>query len=350
MDAVGSESAALLGVSEGGPLCALFAATYPGRTRALVMLGSYARRMWATDHPWGEQDRSEHWDELLKRWGGPVGLEQRAPSRAGDERFREWYTTYLRMSASPGAAVALSRMNTEIDVRDVLPTIRVPTLLIHRTGDLLVPVDDSRTMAERIPGARLVELPGEDHLPFVGDADAILDEVQEFLTGTRPPPEPDRVLATVLFTDVVGSTERAAELGDRRWRELLAEHNRLVRAELERYRGNEVGTAGDGFLATFDGPIRAIRCAQACMDAVRPLGIDLRAGVHTGEIERMEGDIGGLGVHIGARVAARAGAGEVLVSRTVTDLVAGSGLAFVDRGAHALKGVPGEWQLYAVAA
>ncbi len=239
-------------------------------------------------------------------------------------------------------------MNAEIDVRDVLPVIQAPTLVVHRIGDRSLPVEGARYMAERIPGARLVELSGDDHLPFVGDQDEILDEVEEFLTGARPGPEPNRVLATVLFTDVVGSTERAAELGDSRWRDLLAEHNRLVRRELERHRGREVGTAGDGFLATFDGPVRAIRCALAVREAVRALRLDIRAGIHTGEIELMNGNVGGIGVHIAARVAAAAEAGEVVVSRTVTDLVAGAGIAFEDHGLHTLKGIDGDWRLFAV--
>jgi pimeloyl-ACP methyl ester carboxylesterase len=352
MDAVGSERAALMGVSEGGPLCVLFGATYPERTQALVLIGSYPRRAWAEDYPWGEPlDERERWIEFLgEAWGGPVGLERRAPSRCDDEVFRRWWATYLRMAASPGAVQTLTRMNAAIDVRDVLPTIRVPTLVVHRTGDRSIRVEGGRYIAERIPGARLLELPGDDHLPFVGDQDEILDEVEEFLTGTRPVPNPDRVLATVLFTDVVGSTERAAELGDRRWRDLLSEHRRLVRRELDRFRGRELDTAGDGFLATFDGPGRAVRCALVCVNAVHDLGLEIRAGVHTGEIELMDGDIGGIAVHIAARVAALAGAGEVLVSRTVTDLVAGSELAFEGRSRHSLKGVPGEWDLFAVVA
>jgi pimeloyl-ACP methyl ester carboxylesterase len=350
MDAVGSRRAALMGVSEGGPLCLLFGATYPDRTQALVLIGSYARRLWAEDYPWGSprEERNRFIEEVRRSWGGPVGLELRAPSRCRDESFRRWWATYLRMGASPGAAYALTRMNAEIDVRDVLSVIQAPTLIVHRTGDRSLPVEGARYMAERIPGARFLELPGDDHLPFVGDQDEILDEVEEFLTGARPEPEPSRVLATILFTDVVGSTERAAELGDDRWRNLLAEHNRLVRRELERHRGREVATAGDGFLATFDGPVRAIRCALAVREAVRRLGLEIRAGIHTGEIELLDGDVGGIGVHIAARVAAAAEAGEVVVSRTVTDLVAGSAIEFEDRGLRTLKGVPGEWRLFGV--
>ena len=350
MDAVGSERAALMGVSEGGPLCALFAATYPERTAALVMLGAYARRVWAPDYAFGAT--REHYDAFLEdvgsNWGGPVGLEARAPSLVDDERFRDWWATYLRMSASPGAAFALTKMNAEVDVRHVLPTISAPTLVVHRTGDRSLPVEGARFMAEKIPGARLCELPGDDHLPFVGDQDEILDEVEEFLTGVRRGPEPDRVLATVLFTDVVGSTERAAELGDQRWQLLLAQHHALVRHELDRWRGREIDTSGDGFLATFDGPARAIRCACAIRDSVRGLGLEIRAGLHTGEIQLVGDDVAGIAVHLGARVAALAGGSEVLVSSTVKDLVAGSGIEFEERGEHELKGVPGEWRLYAV--
>jgi pimeloyl-ACP methyl ester carboxylesterase len=349
MDAAGVERAALLGLSEGGPMCLLFAATYPERTAALVIIGSYARRVWAEDYPIGasREDYDAFLDEIRENWGGPVGLEVRAPSVAGDAAFRSWWASYLRMSASPGAAVALTRMNGEIDVRHVLPTIGVPTLLIHRTGDRSLPVEGSRYLAERIPGARLVELPGDDHLPWI-DQDGILDEIEEFLTGVRRGPTPDRVLATVLFTDVVGSTERAATLGDRDWRELLARHHALVRSELGRWRGTELDTAGDGFLATFDGPARAIRCACAARDAVRDLGLEIRAGLHAGECEVFGSTVAGIAVHIGARVAALAGAGEVLVSSTVRDLVAGSGISFDERGEHELKGVPEKWRIYAV--
>ena len=268
-----------------------------------------------------------------------------APS--ADEAFRLRAVAYLRRSASPGAAVALLRMNSQIDVRDVLPTIRVPTLVMHRRDDRDAHVEEGRWIASRIPGAKYVELPGDDHLICAGDGDEVVDEVEEFLTGSRPVHGADRVLATVLFTDVVGSTERAAALGDRRWTELLERHDALVRRELDRFRGREVDTAGDGFLATFDGPARAIRCALAIRDAVRALGMDVRAGVHTGELELAGDAVRGIAVHTGARVAAAAGAGEVLVSRTVRDLVAGSGIAFEDRGLHELKGVPGEWELFA---
>jgi class 3 adenylate cyclase len=348
MDDAGSERAALFGYSEGGAMSALFAATYPSRTVALIMQGAFARRVWAPDHPWGrsEAETDAHVEQIRRDWGGPVGMEARLPSMAHDERARQWWARFLRASASPGAAAALARMNAEIDIRGVLSAIRVPTLLLHSTHDRLVDVATSRYMAERIPGAKFVELGGIDHLPWGCDADAILDEVEEFLTGVRRGPEPDRVLATVLFTDIVGSTETAARLGDRRWRDLLDNHHALVRRELLRHRGREIGTSGDGFLATFDGPARAVRCACAISDAVRSLGIEVRAGIHTGECEVMGEKIGGISVHIGARVAALAQPGEVLVSSTVKDLVAGSGLSFRERGVEQLKGVPGEWLLF----
>ncbi len=349
MDAAGAERAALFGYSEGGPMSVLFTATYPERTRALVLYGSYAKRLWAPDYPWAptREERQKFFDLIEQDWGGVVDLATLAPSVTDDPRVQTWWSTYLRLGASPGAALALGRMNTEIDIRPVLPTIRVPTLLIHRTGDKDIDVGGSRYLAEQIPGARYVELPGDDHIPWWGDADAILDEIQEFLTGARPAPEADRVLATILFTDIVGSTERAATLGDRRWRDLLTSHHAIVRRELSRFRGREIDTAGDGFLATFDGPARAVRCALALMESLRPAGIGIRAGVHTGEVEIMGDKVGGLAVHIAARIAALAGSGEVLTSSTVRDLTAGAGLRFHDRGAQALKGVPGEWHLFA---
>jgi class 3 adenylate cyclase len=350
MDAVGSERAALFGISEGGPMSILFATTYPERTTTLVIYGSYARRSWAPDHPWGLTD--EGWEQLFDAiehdWGGPKILRIYAPGVLENQEQQRAAGFYYRLAASPGAALAIMRMNREIDVRHILPTVRVPTLILHRVGDSLTRIEQARYMARHIPGARLVELPGTDHMPWVGDQDAILDEVQEFLTGVRHGPEADRVLATVLFTDIVGSTERAAELGDRRWRDLLDRYYVAVRRELARFRGRELDTAGDGVLASFDGPARGVRCAQAFIDAVRPLGIDVRAGLHTGECEVMGDKLGGLAVHIGARVASLAGPGEVLVSHTVKDLVAGSGLRFTDRGTHPLKGVPGDWRLFAV--
>jgi pimeloyl-ACP methyl ester carboxylesterase len=350
MDASGLERAALFGISEGGPMSILFAATYPERTTALVIFGGYAKRAAAPDYPFGW--REEQWAAFFANvdvhWGTPRGLDPDiwAPSIAGNERAAEDMAAYMRASASPGAVRAVMQMNREIDVRDVLPAVRIPTLILHRTGDRNIGIQHARYMAERIPGARLVELPGDDHVPWVGDSDAILDEVEEFLTGVRHGPEPDRVLATLLFTDIVGATEQAAKLGDRSWRDLLAAHNALVRRELARFRGREVDAAGDGFLATFDGPARAIGCAAAVVAAVKPLGLAVRTGVHTGECQVLGGKLSGIAVHIAARVAALAGADEVLVSSTVRDLVAGSGLRFRERGVHALRGVPGDWQLF----
>lgn len=351
MDAVGSQRAALFGVSEGAPMSILFAATYPERTSALVLYGGFAKRSWSEDYPWAPT--LDDWEAILKDvedgWGGPVGLAQRAPSIAEDENARKGWASFLRQSASPGAVVALWRMNMEIDVRRVLPTIRVPTLVIHRTGDRTIAVDGARYMAQQIDGAKYVELPGIDHLFTVGDTDALLGEIEEFLTGVRPMPESDRVLATVMFADIVGSTEKAGELGDRKWHNLLDDYYSLMRRELSRFRGREIDTAGDGFFATFDGPARAVRFSCAIRDSVQRLGIQVRAGLHTGECELMGEKVGGLAVHIGARVMAKAGKNEVLVSSTVKDLVAGSGLEFEDRGLQALKGVEGEWHLYSVA-
>jgi pimeloyl-ACP methyl ester carboxylesterase len=349
LDAVNSERAALFGYSEGGVLCALFAASHPDRTSALIMHGSYARLTWRPDYPWGptDEERTAFNDEAEQHWGEPIGIEQRAPSMAHDERFRNWWARFLRLSVSPAAFATLSRMNMQIDIRNVLPAIRVPTLIMHSVNDQALPIESGRYLAEHIPGARLVELTG-DHVPWLADAEIVADEVEEFLTGVRRGPEPDRVLATVLFTDIVGSSEKTVALGDRAWRDLLENHHALVRRELDRFRGREIDTAGDGFLATFDGPARAIRCAQAISEEVRSLGIEVRAGLHTGECEKMGDKLGGIAVHTGARVAALAKAGEVLVSSTVKDLVAGSGLSFQERGVHSLKGIPGEWKLFAV--
>jgi len=350
LDAVGSQRAALLGYSEGGPMCALFAATYPDRTTALIMIGSYARRIWAPDYPSGTPRQVwDHFaDSVVRDWGGPVGIDVRAPSVASDPRFRDWWARYLRLSGSPATGRSVLVMNAEIDVRDVLPAIRVPTLILHNVNEQTIPVESGRHLARHIPGAKYVELPGVDHLPFVGNADAILDEIEDFLTGTRRGVEPDRVLATVLFTDIVDATRRASEVGDRRWRDLLEAHHGAVREELGRFRGREIDTAGDGFLAAFDGPARAVRAAAAIRGDVKRLGLQVRAGLHTGECEVMGTKLSGVAVHIGARIASLAGADEVLVSSTVRDLVAGSGLRFEDRGLHTLKGVPGDWRVYAV--
>ncbi|HEV2029926.1 MAG TPA: adenylate/guanylate cyclase domain-containing protein [Candidatus Dormibacteraeota bacterium] len=347
MDAVGSERAALFGVSEGGPMSMLFATTYPERATALVLYGTYAKRVSDADYPWAptEAGHREFIATIEREWGGPAHLESWAPSVADDARFKEWWGKYLRLGASPAAARAVLEMTMQIDVRSILPAIRIPTLILHRSGDRRIDVGGSRYLAAQIPDARYVELPGIDHLPWVGDADAIVDEIEEFLTGARHASEPARVLATVLFTDMVESTSRAVQLGDARWRILIRDHDRLVRAELTRFRGREIDRRGDGFLAIFDGPARAIRCAFAIVGRAHELGIQVRAGLHTGELEIMESGIAGIAVHTGARVMSLAGPDEVLVSSTVRDLVAGSGLSFSDRGTHELKGVPGSWHI-----
>jgi class 3 adenylate cyclase len=352
MDDVGSESAVLKGVSEGGPMSMLFAATYPDRTQALVLCGAEVKEETTEDWPWGEWTREEldeylTMENLLERWGKGLQVGYFAPSRKDDERLRELFGRLQVQSASPNDAIAFIRMAFEIDVRHVVPSINTTTLIVHRTDDRVCHVENARWLARNIREAKYVELPGEDHVPWI-DGDDIMDEIREFLTGVREPAQPERVLTTVLFTDIVGSTERARELGDRRWRDLMQRHHELVRRDLERFRGTEVDTAGDGFLATFDGPARAIRSGKAIVDSVRTLGLEIRAGLHTGEVELAGGGVRGIAVHTGARVASHAGAGEVLVSQTVKDLVAGSGIEFDDRGAHELKGVPGEWRLYAV--
>jgi class 3 adenylate cyclase/pimeloyl-ACP methyl ester carboxylesterase len=356
MDAVGSSRAAVVGVSEGGPMTALFAATYPERTAALVVYGSLPRFIWAPDWPWG-QPLDEYLranDEWARAWGTPESARRQVAGfgfEPTDELVRA-QASYQRITASPGDVLALERMNAEVDVREILPAIHVPTLVLHRTGDEN-PIAAARWTAEQIPGARFVEAPGDIHVPFAGDTAFLVRAIRDFVTGIHASggwqlPEPERVLATILFTDIVGSTEKAVELGDRKWREILEEHHALVRRHLARFRGRELDTAGDGFFAAFDGPARAIRCARAISDSVHELGIEVRAGLHTGECEEIDGKVGGIAVHIGARVASRAGPGEVLVSSTVRDLVAGSGITFRERGTAALKGLDDEWRLFAV--
>jgi pimeloyl-ACP methyl ester carboxylesterase len=347
MDAAGSERAALFGISEGGAMSMLFAATYPERTRALVLYGSYAR------HPTITADSLPQHVELIERlWGtGEYWGRFMAPTKVADESMRRAFARRERQSASPSAAISIVRMNSEVDARHILPSIRLPTLVLHRIGDTRITIDAGRYLASHIPGAKLVELPGTNHAPYFERevTDCIVDEVAEFLTGSRTEPEPDRVLATVMFTDIVDSTKQAAALGDRQWRILLYRHNETVRQQFTRFRGREVRSLGDGFLATFDGPARAARCAAAIVSAMRPLGIAVRSGLHTGEIEIMREDVGGIAVHIAARVADLAGPGEVLVSSTVRDLVAGSGLRFRDHGTHMVKGLEESLHLYAVA-
>lgn len=345
MDAVGSERATIFGASEGGNMSILFAATYPQRVAALCTFSCFAKRIWSSDYPWAPtpEERQLTYEAIERDWA--AGFATTAPS-LDPERMAQ-LVTYYRRCASPGAALALMKMNTQIDVREVLPTIRVPTLVMHRTSDRDVTIEEGRFLARQIPGARFVEVPGVDHSWWTEGRDTIIDEIEELVTGNKPAQEPNRVLATVLFTDIVASTETIVDRGDRRWLELLKHHHALVRKELARFRGREVNTIGDAFIAIFDGPARAVRCACNIRDAVTQLGIEIRAGLHTGEIELVDGDIGGIAVHIGARVAAAAQPSEVLVSSTVRDLVAGSSIAFVDRGVRTLKGVPGERPLFA---
>jgi len=350
MDAVGSERAAVMGESEGGPLAMLFAAAHPERTAAVILQGAEIRERTDEDWRWGESTEDEFEEAMatLREWFGKgLGIEYIAPSVAGQEWARAWHARMVTHAATPNSAEAFMRMAFGIDVRQVVPAINVPTLVVHTTGDKVCHVENARFLARTIPGAHYVELPGDDHVPWF-DPEATLAEIREFLTGRREVSTPDRLLATVLFTDLVGSTERATELGDRRWRDLLEQHHTAVRRELVRFDGLEADTAGDGFFATFDGPARAIRCARAVVDALRPLGLDVRAGLHTGEVEVLDGKVAGIAVNIGARVAGHAGAREVLVSSTVRDLVAGSGLEFEDRGTAQLKGIPGDWRLFAL--
>jgi pimeloyl-ACP methyl ester carboxylesterase len=350
MDAVGCERAALYGLSEGGAMAALFAATYPERVSALILYGSYACGS-ATPEEGGV--RNENYPRvrgIIDDWGEGRIAEVFAPSVVSDERARQVIGTYERSAASPGMARALIDASDQLDVRPVLPTIQVPTLVLHRRDELVSPVEAARYMARQIPGARLVELPGVDHIPWVGDRQGLVHEIEEFLTGARHVHEPDRVLASVLFTDIAGSTERAAELGDTEWRRLLERHDEIARRQVESFRGRVVKNLGDGMFATFDGPARAVRCAESLCDTIpSELGLKVRAGVHTGECEAIGDDLGGMAVHIGSRVASNAQPGEILVSSTVKDLVVGSGLAFGDAGEHELKGVPGSWRLYRVA-
>jgi class 3 adenylate cyclase len=349
MDDAGVESASLFGVSEGGAATILFAATEPARTSALVLWGTWARLVRGPDCPYGvlPSDLEAMAGHVQPAWGTGVGLGAWAPSKASDPRFREWFARFQRQSASPHDAVRLITTYAEIDVRDVLPALRIPVLVLHRRGDRMVPVDAGRDIAARVPGARMVELPGDGHLFWTGEQDEVLAEIEEFLTGERSAPDHDRVLATVLFTDVVESTRHLSAIGDRPWRDLVAEHESDAKRAIEVHRGRRVKSTGDGLLAVFDGPTRAIRCAEAIVDLARRAGIELRAGLHTGEIEVLDdGDVSGLAVNIAARVAAAAEPGEVLVSRTLADLVAGSGIALQPRGTRELKGVPGEWALY----
>ena len=355
MDAVGTQRAVIFGVSEGGPMATVFAATYPARTIALALFGTAACWKPADDYPFPASSdaeferRLEHIDRLwgTREYAAEAIRTWAAPSLEGDERATEWLANYTRRAASPGAAIALARMNRGIDVRAALPAIHVPTLVLAREHDPDFPAEETRWMADRIRGATFVQLPGGDHFFWVGDQAAILDEVERFVVATRGEEvDLDRVLGTVLFTDIVGSTAKAVELGDVEWRKLVDRHHGTVRALIGRFRGTEVDTAGDGFFATFDGPARAVRCGQAISAAVRDLGLEVRAGVHTGELETASGKVRGIAVNIGARIGALAEPSEVLVSSTVRDLVSGSGLVFEDAGEHTLKGLPDPWRLY----
>ncbi|MCH8814255.1 MAG: adenylate/guanylate cyclase domain-containing protein [Chloroflexi bacterium] len=352
MDAAGSEKAVLMGFSEGGPMCLLFGATYPERCRGLVLYGSYARWMWEEGYTFAPtaEEHERRIAIIESTWGAGFGISMVAPSAIDDERARERWGTFQRRASSPGAGTALYKMNVQIDVRDASEAVRVPTLVMHRVGDSLIDVRCGRYMAEHIPNAKYVELPDVDHLPWYGDSDRVIAEVEEFVTGKRSAPGLDRVLATVMFTDIVGSTEKASKLGDKRWKSLLGEHADSTRRQLARFGGKEIKSTGDGVLATFDGPGRGVRCAQAILADMPRLGIEVRAGLHTGEVEMLGEDIGGIAVHIASRVSSLARPSEVLVSRTVKDLVAGSGIAFEGRGSHSLKGVPGDWELFAARA
>jgi pimeloyl-ACP methyl ester carboxylesterase len=347
MDDVGVERAAIMGISEAGSLASLFAGTHPERCQALILYGAFARfSSWFPTATALQQ--FYHYADT--NWGKGASLPMFVPSMIGNKSFQEWWGKFERLGATPAACIEIMRLNSQIDVSAILPSIHVPTLVIHRRGDVAVNVEGGREIAALIPNARYIELPGTDHIPFVGDnAEEIADAVEEFLTGSRAQVAIDRVLATVLLTDIVGSTEKAATLGDRRWRDLLDEHNKAVRAELARFRGREVKLLGDGFLATFDGPARAIHCAQSIITALRSLAMPIRVGIHTGEVEIADDDVRGIAVHITSRVAGLGGADDIVVSRTIKDLVAGSGITFEDFGTHVLKGVPDAWQLYRVA-
>lgn len=352
MDAAGSARATIFGWSEGGSMSLMFSAAYPERTSGLILCGSFAS---VKAPPWSVSP--EGWSQFLEKleagWGKGILVPFNAPSRRDDKEFVEWFGRLERASASPGSILALVRANFDIDVRHVLPAIQAPTLVLHRVGDKTIPVECGRYLARHIRGARYVELPGADHLLQAFDPETmtlLVDEIEEFVTGERPVPEPDRALVTVMFTDIVGSTERAAAIGDHRWRELLDGYLRLARRQLERFRGKEVDVAGDGLFAIFDGPARAARCACAIRDAVTQLDLEVRAGLHTGECEVAGSKVSGIAVHAGARIAAAAAPQEVLASGTVRDLVAGSGIRFDDRGSHVLKGVPGDWHLFVVTA
>ncbi|HVE59279.1 MAG TPA: alpha/beta fold hydrolase [Pyrinomonadaceae bacterium] len=348
MDAVGSERAVLIGVSEGGPMCSLFAATYPEKTTALVMIGTYAKRIKDEDYPWGvsQEDREGFFEQMRRDWGKPVGIEERAPTMAHDEEFRNWWAEYLRMGASPGAAVALTKMNAEIDVRNVLPLVRVPTLVIHRSGDLCLKVEEGRFVASLIPASKYVELGGIDHLPFVGKQEEILDEIEEFLTGMRHSEEYDRVLATVMSVKIIDPANQALEITN--WDDFMARSGVYVRRQIELFKGREVSFDENGLLAVFDGPARAIRCAMAINDSAQRLNLRVKTGLHTGECEVRGAQFSGLAVELAQKIADEALLGEILASRTVKDLVAGSGLNFIENAVKSFPEIQGDWRLFTV--
>ncbi len=350
MNAANSREAALIGFSEGGNLSAFFAASHPHRTTALVMYGTFGKRIWSLDYPWAPtpQQRQEEYDFIEREWGNLMDLEHYAPSKINDAAFARRVATYFRRSASPGAAVALLKMNTQIDLTNVLPAIHVPTLVLHRRGDRDAKVEEGRWIADRVSNARFVELDGEDHLPWVGDSDSILDEIQGFLTGEKPQQQIERFLTTILFTDIVGSTDIARRMGDRDWKGLLNGHDKMCARAIADHNGRLVKGTGDGILATFDGPGRGISCAQAIAAAADELGLKVRSGLHTGECELRGEEIAGVAVHLAARISALAKPDQLLVSRTVRDLVAGSGHEFLDQGEFTLKGFPEKWALYSV--
>ncbi|HEY7876094.1 MAG TPA: adenylate/guanylate cyclase domain-containing protein [Actinomycetota bacterium] len=350
LDAAGSEQTALCGFNESGPLCALYAATYPDRVSHLILYGTFATTMWHEEYPWGQkpEERAEQVFWITEMWGVKGAGALLSPGSAGDERFLDWASRWQRNSVTRDALPEYFRILEKTDVRHVLETIQVPTLVLHRTDDPIVPVDNGRYLAEKIPGAKYVELPGTEHVPFFGDWEAVADELEEFVTGSRHPRESNRVLATILFTDIVGSTEKASALGDSRWRELLDSHDETTAALLERWQGRLVKATGDGLLATFDGPARAIRCASQMCARLSSLGLQVRCGLHTGEVEVRGEDVGGIAVHIGARVMELAQPGEILVSSAIPPLIAGSGVNFEERGSHTLKGVDGNWPVFAV--
>jgi class 3 adenylate cyclase len=353
MDAAKSERAALFGSSEGGYMSMMYAATHPERTTALILFGCYAKESWAPDYPWGRKPEEYFatWnEELVKNWGGPFQLDKGAPSVANDEAARSWFGAYLRHSASPGAALALSDWNFAVDVRGILPSIRVPTLILHRSGDRWYQVAEAQYLADHIPGAKLVILPGNDHISWWGDQDRLFGEIQEFLIGNRNALPAERVLLTIAVTDIVGSTEKAATLGDQKWKDLLQFHDTIVRREVMNFGGQEINNTGDGFVLAFTGPTRAIQCVRTIRQELEQVGLAMRAGLHAGECERRENNLSGLAINIASRISARALPGNIFVSNTVKDLAVGSDIRFAEQGLHPLKGLSGDWPIYSVTA